>query len=153
MQTFEFHRQTRLTRPLETVFAFFADARNLEDITPPWLRFAILTPRPIEMRVGTLIDYRLRVHGLPLRWRSRITEWDPPHAFTDEQLRGPYRLWVHRHSFKEHGRQTLMADDITYAVLGGRWIDRWFVRRDVERIFAYREHAIGQRFGIATGES
>lgn len=127
-----------LPRPLDEVFAFFADAANLERITPPWLRFRILTPTPIRMRVGTLIDYGLTVHRIPVRWRSEITEWDPPHAFTDEQRRGPYRTWVHRHLFRAERGGTRVVDFVDYRVWGGRVFDRLFVRRDVERIFRYR---------------
>lgn len=127
-----------LPRPLEEVFSFFSNAANLEHITPPWLKFRILSPTPIAMRVGTLIDYRLTVHRIPLRWRSEITEWDPPHAFTDKQRRGPYRTWVHRHSFREERGGTRVIDHVDYRVWGGRLFDRLFVRRDVEQIFRYR---------------
>src|SRR5579871_5848818 len=97
MRIHEFHGEQFLPRPLEEVFPFFADAGNLPILTPPWLHFHILTTRPIEMRRGALIDYRLRIHGLPIRWQSEIVEWDPPHRFVDEQRRGPYRLWHHEH--------------------------------------------------------
>ncbi|MBL1215907.1 MAG: CDP-paratose 2-epimerase [Planctomycetes bacterium] len=133
--------------PLDQVFPFFADAQNLEALTPPWLHFRIVTPTPIDMRPGTLIDYRLRVHGLPLRWQSEITAWDPPHRFCDEQRRGPYRLWKHTHEFTEEQseerlRVTHMTDRVIYAVPGGRLVDRLFVRRDLKRIFGHRQQAL-----------
>lgn len=128
------------------VFPFFADAANLERITPPWVRFRILTPGPIVMRLGTLIDYRIRVHGLPLPWRTEIAEWEPPFRFVDVQLRGPYRLWQHTHTFVEVGGGTLCRDEIAYAVLGGSVINRLFVQRDVERIFAHRREALAGLF-------
>jgi ligand-binding SRPBCC domain-containing protein len=137
----------RLDAPLDEVFPFFADPRNLEALTPPWLRFEIRTPSPIEMRAGTLIDYRLRVHGLPLRWRSEITTWDPPHLFVDEQRRGPYRFWRHEHRFAVDGAGTLVEDDVTYAVLGGPLVERLFVRRDLDRIFRFRLDVLRERFG------
>lgn len=137
----------QLPRPLGELFPFFADAGNLDVITPPWLRFAILTPRPIEMKVGTRIDYRLRVHGLPVRWQSEITAWQPPHRFVDEQRRGPYRAWSHEHTFTEQNGGTLVADHVRYAVLGGALIERLFVRRDIATIFAYRQQKLAALFG------
>jgi ligand-binding SRPBCC domain-containing protein len=129
------------------VFAFFSDARNLDAITPPWVRFQTLTPAPLEMKAGALIDYKLRVHGLPIRWRTRITEWNPPVRFVDEQLRGPYRLWVHEHEFESRDGGTLMRDRVRYAVPFDFFTHKLFVRRDVERIFAYRMESMRQRFG------
>ncbi|MCU0771566.1 MAG: SRPBCC family protein [Verrucomicrobia bacterium] len=146
MKAFLFEATQYLPRPRSEVFDFFSDACNLEAITPPWLRFQILTPAPIRMGVGTLIDYRLRVHGLPLRWRTRIAEWNPPHGFADEQVRGPYRLWHHEHTFEEADGGTLMRDSIRYAPMGGTLINRLFVRRDVEAIFAYRERRLKELF-------
>ena len=129
-------------RPQAGVFCFFADAQNLQAITPPWLDFTILTPHPIELRVGARIDYRLRLHGIPIRWQTEITAWDPPHRFVDEQRRGPYRLWVHEHRFETQANGTLMRDEVRYRVMGGFLIDRLFVRRDVERIFAFRREKL-----------
>jgi ligand-binding SRPBCC domain-containing protein len=143
----------RLDAPIAEVFPFFADPRNLEALTPPWLRFEITTPSPIEMRAGTLIDYRLRVHGVPLRWRSEITAWDPPHRFVDEQRRGPYRTWRHEHRFSADGGGTLVEDDVTYAVRGGGLVDRLFVRRDLDRIFAFRRGALLAAFPTRSGTS
>jgi ligand-binding SRPBCC domain-containing protein len=139
--------------PLEEVFPFFADARNLEALTPPWLRFEVRTPAPIEMRAGALIDYRLRVHGLPLRWQSEITAWDPPHLFVDEQRRGPYRLWRHEHRFRADGDGTLVEDEVTYAVWGGGLVDALFVKRDLARIFAFRREALLAAFATRSGTS
>lgn len=136
-----------LPRPLAELFPFFADAANLERITPPWLGFRILSAGPIEMRAGTLIDYRLKVHGVPLRWRTRIAAWEPPHRFVDEQIRGPYRLWVHEHTFVERDGGTLCRDTVRYAVLGGALVDRLLVRPDVQRIFAFRRQVLSDLFG------
>ncbi len=135
-------REIVVARPLDEVFAFFADAFNLERITPPWLRFRILTLPPIEMREGLLIDYALRLHGVPIGWQSEITSWLPPAGFVDEQRRGPYRRWVHAHTFEERAGGTLVRDRVDYAVPGGALVDRLFVRRDLERIFAFRHEAI-----------
>lgn len=147
MTTHEFHAEQWLPRPRAEVFPFFADARNLETITPGWLHFQILTPAPIAMRVGCRIDYRLRVHGLPLRWQSEITVWEPPDRFVDEQRRGPYRYWRHEHTFRDHEGGTLCADHVRYAVPGGALVHRLFVKRDVERIFAWRRQLIEQLLG------
>lgn len=130
----------------EAVFSFFADAFNLEAITPPWLKFSVLTPGPIAMQTGTVIDYRLRVHGVPLRWQSEITTWEPPLRFVDEQRRGPYRRWIHTHSFEQKDGGTLCRDVVKYAVPGGRFINWLIVRRDVERILAHRQESIHRRF-------
>jgi ligand-binding SRPBCC domain-containing protein len=122
----------------DEVFAFFADAHTLERLTPPFLRFEVLTPAPVDMHEGTLIDYRLRLHGLPIRWQSRIVVWDPPHRFVDRQLRGPYASWVHTHSFQAMQEGTLVTDMVDYAVPGGSLVQRFFVGPDLEKIFDYR---------------
>ncbi len=141
---------TRLfvARDLETTFAFFADAGNLQQLTPPWLDFQIVTPRPIPMHPGALIDYRIRVHGLPIRWRTEIADWSPPHRFSDHQLRGPYRLWEHTHTFTPEPGGTLVEDAVRYRPLGGRLVHDLFVRRDLERIFTFRQHAILRVFDV-----
>lgn len=149
MRESRFELELWLPRPRSEVFAFFADAANLDRLTPPWLGFRILTPPPIVLRQGALIDYRLRLHGLPLRWRTRIEVWDPPRRFVDLQLRGPYRLWHHTHTFTEQGGGTLCRDVVRYAVPGGPWIDRLFVRRDLRRIFAHRSEVLRRLFGGA----
>jgi len=146
MRTFRFEASQFIPRPRAEVFQFFSDAANLEAITPTWLKFHVVTPSPIEMREGTLIDYHLRVHGVPLRWRTRIAIWDPPHRFVDDQLRGPYRLWHHEHVFEEAPAGTRMHDRVQYAIVGGSIINRLFVRRDVERIFTYRARRLEQLF-------
>ena len=147
MRIFELRTRTRVTRPRPEVFAFFADAANLEALTPPFLRFHIETPRPIEMRPGTLIDYRLRVHGLPIRWRTRITAWEPPFRFVDEQLRGPYRLWHHEHTFEDAPGGTFVNDRVRYRPPFGRLANWLVVERDVRAIFRYRSEALLRHFG------
>lgn len=139
-----------LPQPRYCVFPFFADARNLQSITPPWLRFEVLTPPPIVMQRGTRIDYRLRIHGIPFNWQSEITCWEPPFRFRDEQRRGPYRTWIHTHEFTEREDGTLCRDQVEYTVPGGRLVDALFVRRDVESIFAYRRKALQNRFRPAS---
>jgi ligand-binding SRPBCC domain-containing protein len=152
-RVFAYESQLWLPAPLDAVFPFFSDARNLERLTPPWLRFEVLTRPPMEMRPGALIDYRLRVRGIPLRWRSEITAWEPPHRFVDEQRRGPYRRWHHEHTFTESEGGTLAGDRVEYSVLGGAIMDRLFVRRDVEKIFAYRRAVLSELFGRADAGS
>ncbi len=146
MRTHRFEGELWLPVVREKVFPFFADARNLEQLTPPWLHFTILTQGEIPMRPGALIDYQLRVHGWPIRWQTEITAWNPPHGFTDEQRRGPYRLWRHTHSFLEKDGGTLCQDQVEYAVPGGALINSLFVKRDVARIFRYRAEALKTHF-------
>ncbi len=151
--TLRLHRLQRrqyLRRPVDEVFAFFAQAQNLERITPPWLRFEVRGTEPGHIAEGTLIHYRLRLHGLPLRWTSRIEEWDPGRSFVDSQLRGPYRLWHHRHTFAPDGDGTVVSDEVHYALpLGGlgQLAHLLFVRRDLERIFDYRQAAVAGALG------
>lgn len=140
-----------LPQPIEEVFAFFTEARNLEAITPPWLKFHVETPAPIEMQAGRLIDYRLRVHGIPLRWQSEISVWEPPYRFVDEQRRGPYRLWHHEHTFAECDEGTLVWDQVDYAVPGGWLANLLLVRRDLRKIFRYRSQKLREIFAVAGG--
>jgi ligand-binding SRPBCC domain-containing protein len=132
------------------VFAFFADASNLETITPPFLRFRIRTPGPIVMGPGTLIEYSLRWHRLPIRWRTEIREWRPPTEFVDVQLKGPYRLWEHTHRFAESEGGTRMHDEVRYSLPAGPLGDvahRLFVRADLERIFDHRAAKVSELLG------
>jgi ligand-binding SRPBCC domain-containing protein len=142
VRVFELSRSLTLERPLEEVFAFFADPFNLEAITPPWLRFGIEGLTTPEVGEGTEIQYRLRIRGVPVRWRSLISSWEPPHRFVDEQLRGPYRLWRHTHTFQEVEGRTVVGDHVSYAPLGGWLADRLLVRRDLERIFDHRHERL-----------
>ena len=143
---FQLHQEQLLRYPLEQVFDFFSAAENLDLLTPPWVRFSILTPLPIEMAVGTIIDYRIRLRGVPVTWRSEITEWQPPLAFCDEQRRGPYRFWIHRHTFQETPDGTLVTDHVDYGVLGGALVNRLFVARELRRIFDYRKARLTELF-------
>ena len=139
-----------MARRLEDVFAFFAEAANLELITPPWLGFNLVSSDPIVMRPGALIEYRLRLHRLPLRWVSRIALWDPGRTFVDVQVRGPYRVWRHRHEFERSGRATVVRDHVDYALpLGrlGELAHAGFVERDLARIFDYRHAAVTRLLG------
>ena len=147
MKTFKHSSAQWLPTPLNEVFPFFADARNLEELTPDWLSFTVLTPEPIPMAVGTTIDYRLAWRGIPLRWRSEIAAWQPPHRFIDRQLRGPYRLWHHEHRFEERDGGTNVIDEVEYAVWGGALAVNLGVRRDIERIFDHRRRRLIELFG------
>lgn len=145
-----FQTEQWLPRRRDEVFPFFGDAGNLEAITPPWVNFHIMTPRPIQMRPGALIDYRLRIRGVPVRWRTEITEWDPPHRFVDQQIKGPYRRWHHTHTFEPQTRGgvegTLCRDIVEYAVPFDRLVHGLLVRPDIERIFAYRRETLARIF-------
>ena len=138
MKTFTLSTELLIEKPIDEVFSFFSDAHNLVEITPPRMKLVVLTPSPIEMQIGTLIDYRLKLRGIPLSWQSEITEWNPPHKFVDEQRKGPYRAWIHTHIFDETDQGTMVMDHVEYAVLGGQIVDKLFVRPDLQKIFEYR---------------
>ena len=144
-------RSQRVEVPVEDAFAFYGDDRNLEPLTPPWLHFEVTTPRPLTMGANTLLEYRLRLHGVPLRWRTRIETWEPPSRFVDFQEKGPYSLWEHTHLFEKDGESaTVIHDRVRYAVpLGplGSIAHRLFVRKDLERIFDYRRDAVAAHIG------
>lgn len=144
------YREQVVPAPVDEVFGFFAEAANLERITPPWLGFGLVGAEPIEMRTGTLIEYRLQLHRLPLRWVSRIALWQPGRTFVDVQVRGPYRVWRHRHDFEPRGRNTVVRDHVDYALpLGplGEFAHAAFVERDLARIFDYRRAAVTRLLG------
>ncbi len=139
MSAYSIYSTVLLRYPLQQVFEFFSTAETLNLITPPWVHFSILTPLPIEMKLGALIEYRIRLRGIPLRWVSEITDWDPPFRFQDTQISGPYSLWVHSHVFEETAEGTLVTDDVSYRVPGGAWVNRLYVAPELRRIFAYRQ--------------
>ena len=138
MNSFEFCTEHVIEKPQEEVFSFFSNAYNLTKISPPWLSFEVLNPPPITMDVGTRIDYQLKLHGIPMHVQCEITSWHPPYAFVDEQRKGPYRGWVHTHTFGETDTGTIIGDKIEYAVLGGDLVNRLFIRRYIEKIFEFR---------------
>jgi ligand-binding SRPBCC domain-containing protein len=143
--TYHLERRQFIPRPLTEVFAFFADAANLEAITPPSLHFRILTPQPIDIRTGARIDYRLSLCGIAFQWRTRIESFDPPRRFSDVQERGPYKLWRHTHEFSEQNGGTLMIDRVDYQLPWGPlgWLaHRLFVERQLTHIFHYRYQTI-----------
>lgn len=152
MKVHVLEREQWIPASLETVSAFFADAGNLDVLTPPWLRFRILTPLPIEMRADARIEYRLRLAGVPVRWRTRIAKWEPPFAFVDVQERGPYALWEHTHRFQPLGDGVLMADVVRYALPWGplgALAHVAGVKAALAAIFDYRFARIRERFGAA----
>lgn len=153
------HHQLRRTqligRPLAEVFDFFADASNLNALTPSFLHFRILTPLPIQLRTGARIDYQLALFGVPLRWRTRITDWQPGERFVDEQESGPYARWRHTHEFEARGGSTLMRDVVDYALpLGplGAVAHVLFVRRTLDRVFDFRRDAVARLLDYADAE-
>jgi ligand-binding SRPBCC domain-containing protein len=140
-------RKLTLDLPIEQVFDFFADAGNLERITPPELNFKIITAQPIDIKKGALIDYRLKLRGLPITWKTEISEWNPPHVFVDRALKSPYKQWIHRHTFTRLAEnQTLIEDQVKYRLplepLGD--LAHFFVRRELDYIFDFRQKTVAQ---------
>ena len=143
-------REIWIPKPLDEIFAFFSNAENLELLTPPWLRFEIVTPRPIPLAAGTKLIYQIRWHGIPLRWTTGITRWEPPNVFEDVQLDGPYRMWHHTHRFEAEREGTRITDIVRYQLpLGwlGRAAHALTVRRNLEQIFDYRSSRMMALFG------
>lgn len=145
-----FERSQRVGVSATRAFDFYADARNLEPMTPPWLHFEVMTPGPITMGAGTLLEYRLRLHGVPVRWLTRIETWEPPLRFTDSQVKGPYSLWEHTHEFEPEGEDACtIRDQVRYELpLGplGELAHSLFVRHDLDRIFDFRREAFAAHF-------
>jgi ligand-binding SRPBCC domain-containing protein len=141
-------REQLIERPLGEVFGFFSEARNLERITPSWLSFKVLTPGPIEMRPGALIEYKLSVHGAPMKWVTEIESWEENSSFVDRQLKGPYTLWHHTHEFLDlNGTSTLVRDRVRYSLpfgFLGEVAHVLFVQRDLDNVFAYRREAVNR---------
>lgn len=146
-QTFVLHAEQWLPCPRAKLFEFFSDAFKLESLTPPLLRFQVLTPAPIVIQTGTLIDYKLRLHGFPVRWQSEISVWEPPLRFVDRQTRGPYQMWRHEHRFVEQDGGTLAIDHVEYRTFGGGLVNRLFVVPDLRKIFEFRMRKLGEFFG------
>ena len=132
--------------PREEVFEFFADANQLERITPSWLNFKVLTPRPITMKAGLLLDYKIRLHAIPIKWRTEISAWDPPFRFVDQQLKGPHKRWHHEHTFEEVDGKTVVLDNVHYIPSGGSLIHRFMVKPDLEKIFRFRHDTLTEIF-------
>jgi ligand-binding SRPBCC domain-containing protein len=150
MTSLVLQREQWIPRPLDDVFAFFSDAKNLGAITPPWLGFRILIPEPIVMRSGAKIIYMLRWHGLPVRWVTEITRWDPPTGFDDVQLKGPHSFWHHIHSFQPLDGGTLIGDSVRFALpfgLLGRLAHAWAVKAELNTIFDYRANKVSELLG------
>lgn len=145
-------RSQRVEVPIDRAFAFYGDSRNLEPLTPPWLHFEVTTPGPLTLQPGALLDYRLKLHGVPIRWTTLIETWEPPLRFVDSQAKGPYSLWEHTHLFERDGDgATVIHDQVRYSIpFGplGAIAHRLFVRRDLERIFDYRRDAVAERIAL-----
>jgi ligand-binding SRPBCC domain-containing protein len=148
VRLFDLKTEQWISRPPEELFPFFADAGNLQVLTPPWLHFRILRA-PESMGPGACIDYKLRVHGIPLTWQSVITVWEPPVRFIDVQARGPYRAWIHQHTFEPRDGGTLMRDHVQYAVAGGVLVRNLLVAPDLKTIFDFRRLRLEAIFGSA----
>tara|TARA_Y100000590_G_scaffold470656_1_gene667444 strand:- start:4114 stop:4590 length:477 start_codon:yes stop_codon:yes gene_type:complete len=148
---YNINRKISVNDNINNVFHFFSDANNLEILTPPWLNFKILDIIPKTMGVGTQIRYRLKLHGIPIWWTSVITEWNPPYSFTDEQKKGPYKSWIHNHTFESIENGTIIKDNVNYSIPfgsfpGGSLIHTLFVKNDVRKIFDFRKEKMSELF-------
>ena len=143
---YRLHAKIRVDLPIEEVFGFFSDASQLGRITPDWLNFKILTPMPVELRQGALLDYKIRLHQIPIKWRTEIAVWEPPFRFVDQQLKGPYKLWYHEHIFEEADGRTIVSDNVHYIPRGGSLIHKWMVKPDLEKIFRFRHDRLTEIF-------
>ncbi len=142
--------ETKLYRPLEEVFEFFSNAENLNLVTPPEVKFAFLTPMPIKMQVGAVIDYRIKLLGIPFYWRTQISSWEPPYRFVDIQAKGPYVFWHHEHTFEQKNGYVLMTDRIHYLSPGGflePLVDKFFVKKQLASVWAFRDKQFIKIFG------
>jgi ligand-binding SRPBCC domain-containing protein len=147
MREFRNEQEQTIDRGIDEVFPFFADPQNLPLFIPDWISFGMVRPRPVTMARGVLIDYAVRLHGIPFGWRSEITAWDPPHHFVDEQRKGPYRYWIHSHTFEAvSASRTIVRDDVRYAVPGGSLVHKLVVERDLNRIFSHRRQQVEKLF-------
>lgn len=148
-RTYQLMREQWLPKPIEEAFAFFSRPENLGEITPPWLGFHIVRTDP-QLHAGSLIEYKLRVRGLPMRWTSEIAVWEPPYRFVDDQIYGPYKLWHHEHTFASENGGTRIGDHVDYALpfgVLGQIAHRVMVRRDVENIFKFRQQRLEELLG------
>lgn len=149
MKPHSWKTETKIKRPIKEVFEFFSNAENLDLLTPPELRFKILTPGPVTMKKNAIIDYKLYLFHIPFYWRTRITVWEPPFRFIDEQVKGPYHIWIHEHSFLENGTSTIMIDNIQFLSKGyflEPILNKLFVEKKVKDIFSYREKKLLEIF-------
>jgi hypothetical protein len=154
MHVYNLRCEMRVRRPISEVFRFFEDARNLARITPEWLKFTVLTEAPLVMRAGLEIEYKIRLWGIPLGWKSAITVYEPPLRFVDEQVKGPYRYWRHSHEFRSEGDSTLVIDSVDYALALdplSRMAHALIVRHQLRAIFKYRQTALSRIFDGQTG--
>ncbi len=155
MKIYRLEREQWVPRPLASVFDFFSGAENLAQLTPPWMGFRIRTPMPFEMKAGAHLDYTIRLAGVPMNWRTRITVWEPLRYFADIQERGPYAFWEHEHTFTECGEGVLVADRVNYALpLGplGRAVHAVAVRASLTAIFDYRFQRVRELMGASESD-
>ncbi|MBN2367361.1 MAG: SRPBCC family protein [Calditrichaeota bacterium] len=145
MKTYSITFSTFIPVSQEDIFDFFSRAENLSILSPPHLQFNILTPQPIIMKPGTIIDYRLNIYRIPVHWKTEISVWEPPNRFVDIQLKGPYKKWIHEHQFESYNNGTIIRDNIEYALYGrilAPVLNYLFVRRDIQKIFGFRENKL-----------